>query len=52
MRLGGLLQTEEFLNALFVAAGNCSGVGEVTFLLGGLFGENVALESVLSLDFS
>ena len=49
--LSGLFEAKELFNALFVAGGNGTGVGEVTFLLGGLFGENVALESVLSLDF-
>ena len=47
-----LLHAEECFNVLFVDCSNQREVGQVTFLLLGLFGENVAFESVFSLDLS
>ncbi len=49
---GGSLHCEEFLNGPFVGARNKSEVGEVALLLLGFLGEDVALESVFSLNLS
>ena len=47
-----LLEGEERLHVAGVNAADEAEVGEVALLLFGLFGEDVALESVLSLDLS
>ena len=47
-----LLKTEKLLDALDVRSVDQTGDGEVAFLLFGLFGQDVALECVFSLDFS
>ena len=47
-----LLKSEKFLNVGNVNAVHVTEVGEVSLLLLGLLGEDVALESVLSLDLS
>ncbi len=47
-----LPESQQFLDALFVGLVNGSEVSQVAFLLFGLLGENVAFESVFSLDFS
>ena len=49
LRADSLLEAEEGFNAY---AGNEAEVGEVTFLLLGLLGEDVALEGVFSLNLS
>ena len=48
----GLLEAEESFHVGSVYASYQTEVGEVAFLLFGLFGQDVALESVFSLDFS
>lgn len=48
----GLFHTEESFYILFVDLGDEREVSQIAFLLFGLFGENVALESVFSLDLS
>ena len=47
-----LLQAEQLLNVAFVHAVDETEVGEVALLLLGLFGQDVALESVFTFDFS
>jgi hypothetical protein len=47
-----LLHAKQALNACGVYAGNQTAVGEVTLLLLGFLGQDVALERMFSLDFS
>ena len=47
-----LFEAEESFYVSSVYTGNETGVGKVAFLLFGLLGQDVALESVFSLDFS
>lgn len=47
-----LLKAEQLLYVAFVYAGDHTEVGEVALLLLGLFGQDVALESVFTFDFS
>ena len=48
----GLLERQEFLYGVDVSLVDDCEVVKVTFLLFGLLGENVAVVSVFSLDFS
>lgn len=47
-----LLEAEQSLDIGCVHAGNEAEVSEIAFLLFSLLGQDVALESVFSLDFS
>ncbi len=51
-RQSGLLECEELLDIRFVSVSYSAGVGQIALLLLGLFGENVALEGMFSLDLS
>ena len=51
-RRGCLTHAQQSFYACIVHAVNQTEVGEVTFLLFGFLGQDVAFESVLSLDFS
>ncbi len=47
-----LFEAEERFYVSFVHLGDKTGVGEVAFLLFGLFGKDVAVVSVFTFDFS
>ena len=51
-RPGGLFEGQQSQNVALVHFGDEAAVGEVAFLFLGLLGEDVALESVFSLDLS
>ena len=51
-RQSGLLECEELLDIRFVSVSYSAGVGQIALLLLGLFGQDVALVGMFSLDLS